>query len=51
MKLTTEQAQAIMDAHEIHSMLHNQEERELLRDNNPDLLEAYKALEKIADGK
>jgi hypothetical protein len=49
-RITTEQAQAIMDAHEISAMLQNDEERELLEVNNPELYEAYQTLEKIADG-
>lgn len=48
--LTTKQAQAIMDAHEISAMLQDDEERELLEVSNPELYEAYQALEKIADG-
>lgn len=49
-QLTKDQAQAIMDAHELSATLQNDEERELLEANNPELYEAYQALEKIADG-
>ena len=49
--LTPEQAQAISDAHEIQTMLNNEEEFELLKANNPELLEAYQALVKIAESK
>lgn len=48
-QLTTKQAQALIDAHEIHVMLKNEEECELLKENNPELLEAYQKLAKISD--
>ena len=47
--LTPEQAQMICDAHDIQSTLSNEEEVELLSENNPELLEAYRALVSIAE--
>ena len=49
--LTQEQARMLCDAHEIFSLLGNDEEIELLEANNPELLEAYFALHRIAAGK
>lgn len=45
--LTPEQAQAIIDAHEIN--LDDGEESELLEANNPELYEAYRALLAVAN--
>ena len=45
-KLTREQAQAIIDAHEIN--MDDGEETELLEANNPELADAYRALLAIA---
>jgi len=42
MALTTQQAQAIVEAHEIN--LDEGEETEMLEANNPELAAAYKAL-------
>lgn len=49
-RLTAEEAQMLCDAHEIHSMLNNEEEIELLEENNPGLLAAYEKLWAIAGG-
>jgi len=46
--LTNEHARLICLAHEIHSLLLNEEEVELLRGNNPYLLAAYGALHRMA---
>ena len=48
--LTQEQAQLLCDAHEVYSLLENEEEIELLEVNNPELLEAYYALHRLAAG-
>ena len=48
--LTKEQAQMLCDAHEVDSLLENEEEIELLEDNNPELLAAYRALSRMAIG-
>ena len=48
--LTKEQAQMLCDAHEVDSLLENEEEIELLEDNNPELLDAYRALSRMAIG-
>jgi hypothetical protein len=48
--LTQEQAQLIMDAHEIEALLNNEEETDLLEQHNPELLDAYQNLQGIADG-
>lgn len=48
--LTQEQAKLLCDAHEIYSLLDNDEETELLEANNPELLEAYYALHRVAAG-
>ncbi len=45
--MTKEQALMIIEAHDI--FLQDQEEYELLEENNPELLDAYKALYKIAE--
>lgn len=47
--LTKEQARILIDIHEIDMLLDNVEEVELLEENNPELLEAYHALIKIAE--
>lgn len=44
--LTKEQAQAIIDAHEIN--MDDGEETEMLDENNPELADAYRALLAIA---
>lgn len=46
--MTRLQADLIMRENGIWEALENEEERELLEENNPALLEAYKALAKIA---
>jgi hypothetical protein len=46
--MTAEQAQMIMEAHEIEQTLDNNEEAELLLHNDPDLYEAYIALRNLA---
>jgi hypothetical protein len=48
--LTQEQAAMLCDAHEVYALLENEEEIELLEDNNPELLEAYYALHRLAVG-
>lgn len=48
--MTKEQAQILCDTHEVDSLLENEEEIELLEANNPELLEAYRALFRIAIG-
>ena len=48
--LTKEQASMICDAHEIFSLLSDEEEMELLKEHNPELLEAYFALHQVAVG-
>lgn len=48
--LTQEQAQMIMDAHELEALLNNEEETDLLEQHNPELLDAYLNLQGIADG-
>ena len=48
-KLTPAQAQQILDAHDIEVTMQNEEEVDLLALNNPDLLEAYNALQEIAN--
>lgn len=49
-QLTRDEAQLICDAHEIHLLLDNEEEVDLMERNNPDLLRAYEILRAIADG-
>lgn len=46
--LTKQQAQAIVDAHEIEATMNNEEEIEILMEHNPDLHDAYKAVCRIA---
>jgi hypothetical protein len=48
--LTADEAQRLCDAHEVHSLLDNEEEVDLLERNNPQLLTAYEKLRAIADG-
>ncbi len=48
--MTKEQAQLILDACSIESTLDNEGEVELLREQNPELLDAYEALKLIAVG-
>ena len=48
--LTREQAQLIMDAHDITQILGDEEEFGLLEQNNPEIAEAYFALHRIAFG-
>jgi hypothetical protein len=48
--LTKEQARMICEAHEIFAVLGDDEERELMEENNPDLLDAYCELHKLAVG-
>lgn len=49
--MTSDQAQLIIEAHSINEILDNEEEVELLEKQGPDILRAYKALKRIADGK
>lgn len=49
MNVTKEQAQILVEAHEVRELLDNDEERELLEANNFGLMEAYLALVKLAD--
>lgn len=46
--MTKEQAQLIIDTHEIDRVFDDAEEFEMLKDNHPDLLDAYRALMLIA---
>ena len=46
--LTQEQAQLICESHEIPQIFENEEEYELLEENNPELLKAYRALVNFA---
>ena len=48
--ITQQQARLICEAHEVYALLDNEEEIELLENNNPELLEAYYALHRIAAG-
>lgn len=47
--LTPEQARTIIGAFDLSETLDNVEAMDLLRTNNPELLEAYQALAKIAE--
>lgn len=47
--LTQEQAQLLVDAHEVAQLMDNEEEVELLKENNPEMLDAYRALLAIAN--
>lgn len=47
--LIKEQAQAIMNTHDIKFALEDEEERALLEQENRRLLEAYQALQRIAE--
>lgn len=49
-QLTQEEAQILCDSHEVHQLLRNEEEVDLMEDNNPGLLRAYEKLRAIADG-
>ena len=49
--LTQEQAILLCDAHEIYSLLQDEQEIGLLSENNPELLSAYYTLYGIAVGK
>lgn len=46
--LTPEEAQQICDAHEIDNLFTDEEERDLLEANNPELYAAYAKLREIA---
>ena len=48
--LTTEQTQALVRAYEIDRLIKNEELVGILEDNNPELLEAYRALVIMAFG-
>ncbi len=48
--MTKEQAQLILDACNIGATLDNEGEVEMLREHNPELLDAYEALKLIAIG-
>lgn len=47
-KLSKEEAQALLDANDVHTMDDDDEENILLAENNGTLMEAYKKLWKIA---
>ena len=49
-KLTQRQAQVLVDVHAIDEVLENEEERKLVEENNPELMEVYEVLMKIAKG-
>lgn len=49
-KLTKDEAQALVDAHEIEQCLDNEEEADLLEQNNPQLFSAYNVVRAIANG-
>jgi len=46
--MTKSQAQEIVMAHDIKTIMDDHEESELLKENNPELYDAYKALLKLA---
>jgi hypothetical protein len=46
--LTPAEANLLCEAHEVHALLANSEELEILEDNNPDLLRAYEKLVAIS---
>lgn len=48
--MNAEQARLICEAHEIFELMENEEEIELLEANNPELLAAYRALERLTIG-
>ena len=48
--LTTKQAHILVNAYQIDLLIENEEEVELLEGNNPELLEAYRALVRMAIG-
>lgn len=48
--LTKKQAEIICEAHEIDTLLENEEEVELLKENNPELLDAYRELVRVSVG-
>lgn len=48
-QLTKEQAILLIDTHEIMQVMESQEEMELLKAHNPELLEAYEVLLNIAN--
>ena len=48
--LTAEQAAILVDAHEVDRILENEEQIEFFERNNPKLLEAYRALARMAIG-
>lgn len=47
--MTKEQAALLADAHEVRSLMDNEEEVDLLEQHNPALLGAYEALLELAD--
>lgn len=47
--MTPEQAAEIYFAHDVGMLLDNDEEREMLEQHNPLLLEAYRALAKLSE--
>ena len=49
--LTQKQARMLCDDFEIFSLLDDEEDMKLMEGNNPELLEAYCALHRIAAGK
>jgi hypothetical protein len=49
-QLTADEAQLLCDTHDIHALLGNEEETDLLEQHNPELLTAYEKLRAIADG-
>ena len=48
--LTPDQAMLLVEAHEVQELLENEEEVSLLEENNRELLAAYRALLRLADG-
>ncbi len=49
-RLTAEEAEMLIEQHDIYTALEDGEERELLEANNPELLALYDKLKKIAEG-
>ncbi len=48
--MTKEQAQILVEAHEVEQLMEDAEERELMEENNPGLSDAYQALLALARG-
>jgi len=49
--MTRQEAQVILDAHDIERMLDDDEEGRLLQEQNPELFDAYEALRAYAQEK